>query len=128
MSFVKKPLKRLLEGSSASETDSYIDLGEIAFEEEGASLGEPARAMVKVAEIYRAEDVNDLTTHVYSGNLLFIDFSALANDELAMKIATAQLKDMARDTGGDVAAVGKNMLLATPAGIKIDRNKIKGSY
>ena len=128
MSFFKKPLKRLVEGSSAIESDSYIDLGEIAFEEEGAALGEPVRTMIKVAEIYRAEDVNELTTHLYNGNILVIDYTALANDEFALKTITAQLKDSVRDTGGDVAGVGKNMLMATPSGVKIDRNKIKGMF
>ncbi|HKZ47195.1 MAG TPA: cell division protein SepF [Thermoplasmata archaeon] len=128
MAFIKKPLKRLVEGSSATESDSYIDLGEIAFEEEGAALGEPVRTQIKVAEIYRAEDVNELTTHVYNGNILLIDYSALSNDELALKQVTAMLKDAVRDAGGDVAGVGKNMIMATPGGVKIDRNKIKGTY
>ena len=128
MTFAKKPLKRLIEGSSASESDSYIDLGEIAFEEEGAALGEPVRMQVKVAEIYRPDDIGELTTHVYNGNILIIDYSALASDELALKMVTAQLKDICRDTGGDVAGIGKNLLMATPTGIKIDRNKLKGAY
>src|SRR3990170_3360874 len=72
-------------------------------------------------------DLGDLTTHVYNGDMLLIDYTSLANDELALKRMTADLKNVARDTGGDVAAVGKNYLLATPAGVKIDRNKIKGS-
>ena len=128
MTFAKKPLKRLIEGSSASESDSYIDLGEIAFEEEGAALGEPVRMQVKVAEIYRPDDISELTTHVYNGNILIIDYSALASDELALKMVTAQLKDICRDTGGDVAGIGKNLLMTTPTGIKIDRNKLKGAY
>jgi len=128
MSFMKKPLKWLVEGGSAVESDSYIDLGEIPFEEEGAALGEPARTMVRVAEVYRPEDINELTTHLYSGNILIIDYSAIANDEFALKTITAQLKDTCRDTGGDVAGVGRNMLMATPSGIKIDRNKIKGTF
>jgi len=128
MSFIKKPLKRLVEGSSAIESDSYIDLGEIAFEEEGAALGEPARTMVKVAEVYRPEDIAELTTHLYNGNILMVDYTALANDEFGLKNITAQLKDACRDTGGDVAGVGKNMLMVTPGGIKIDRTKIKGTF
>jgi SepF-like predicted cell division protein (DUF552 family) len=59
--------------------------------------------------------------------MLLIDYTSIANDELALKRMTADLKNVAQDTGGDVAAVGKNYLLATPAGVKIDRNKIKGS-
>jgi SepF-like predicted cell division protein (DUF552 family) len=127
MTFIKK-MRRGAEGAVAAEATSYIDLGELALEEEGLALGEPVDHLVRVAEIYRHEDIGDLTTHVYNGNLLLVDFTAIANDELAVKRVTNELKNCARDSGGDVAVVAKNLLLATPAGIKIDRNKIKGAY
>jgi len=126
MAFIKKPLRKLVEGGSAAESDAYIDLGELTFED-SSPLGQVAQHWVRVAEVYRYEDLGDLTTHVYNGDLLLIDYTSLANDELALKRMTADLKNVAQDTGGDVAAVGKNWLLATPAGVKIDRNKIKGS-
>ncbi len=126
MAFIKKPLKKIVEGGTAAESDAYIDLGELTFEED-QPLGVQARNWVKVAEVYRYEDLGDLVTNVYNGDMLLIDFTALANDELALKRMTADLKNVARDTGGDVAAIGKSWLLATPSGIKIDRNKIHGS-
>lgn len=126
MAFIKKPFRRLAE--DAGEADTYIDLGELTFEGEGGALGEPAEHLVKVAEIYRYEDVSDLTTHVYNGNLLLIDFSSLSSDDLALKRITAEMKSAVRDCGGDVAVVAKNLLMATPAGIKIDRAKIKGAF
>ena len=126
MAFIKKPFKKLVEGGAAAGSDMYIDLGELTFEDE-APLGTAAQHWVRVAEIYRYEDLGDLTTHVYNGDMLLVDYTALANDELALKRITSDLKNVARDTGGDVAAVGKNWLLATPAGVKIDRNKIRGS-
>ncbi len=128
MSFIKKQFRKGAEGAVAAEASSYIDLGELALEEEGISLGEPVEHLVRVAEIYRYEDIGDLTSHVYNGSLLLVDFTAIANDELAVKRVTNELKNCARDCGGDVAVVSKNLLLATPSGIKIDRNKIKGAY
>jgi uncharacterized protein len=127
MAFIKKPFRRLAEGG-ASDADTYIDLAELSFENEGGSLGEPAEHLVKVAEIYRYEDVADLTTHVYNGNILLIDYTSLASDDLALKRITAEMKSAVRDCGGDVAVVGKNILMATPSGIKIDRAKIKGAF
>lgn len=127
MAFIKKPLKRLTEGSGAVESNSYIDLGELVFQEEGAALGAPVEHLVKVAEVYRYEDVNDLTTHVYNGHVLLVDYTSIANDDLALKRVTNELKNAARDCGGDVAVISKNMLCATPSGIKIDRSKIRGS-
>ena len=128
MAFIKKPFRRLAEGGGAAEADTYIDLAELNFENEGGSLGEPAEHLVKVAEVYRYEDIADLTTHVYNGNILLIDYTSLASDDLALKRITAELKSAVRDCGGDVAVVGKNVLMATPAGIKIDRAKIKGAF
>ncbi len=128
MTFIKKPFKKSADGAIAAEAGSYIDLGELALEEEGIALGEPIEHLVKVAEIYRYEDAGDLTTHVYNGSLLVLDFTAIANDELAVKRVTNEFKQCARDCGGDVAVVAKNLLMATPSGIKIDRNKIKGTY
>ena len=128
MTFIKKSFRKTADGGVAAEASSYIDLGELALEEEGIALGEPVEHLVKVAEIYRYEDIGDLTTHVYNGSILLVDFTAIGNDELAVKRVTAELKNCARDCGGDVAVVAKNLLMATPAGIKIDRNKIKGAY
>lgn len=123
---ILKPLKKLVEGGHVQEGE-YLDLGEMTFEEDVA-LGNPAKCLVRVAEIYRYEDVADLATQVYNGNILVLDYSALANDELSLKRITGDLKAQARDINGDVAALGKNLLMATPTGIKIDRNKIKGAF
>ncbi|MFQ5884445.1 MAG: cell division protein SepF [Thermoplasmata archaeon] len=128
MSFMKKPFRKLREGAHTSETEDYIDLGTIKFEDESRVLGTGAKAFVRVAEIYRPEDIGDLTNHLYEGNILVVDYDTLASDELALKRVTNELKSVAQDIGGDVAGIGKNLLMCTPGGIKIDRNKIKGTY
>jgi SepF-like predicted cell division protein (DUF552 family) len=125
---MKKPFKRFREGAQTSETEDFIDLGTITFEDESRVLGTGAKAFVRVAEVYRYEDVGNLTTHVYEGNILIVDYDSLANDELALKRITNELKSVAQDVGGDVAGIGKNLLMLTPGGIKIDRTKIKGTY
>src|SRR5437899_12820076 len=125
MAFIKKPFRRLAEGA---EPEKCTDVGELNSEGEAGVLGEPVEHLVKVAEVYRYQDIADLTTPVYNGNILMIDYTSLASDDLALKRITAELKSAVRDCGGDVAVVGKNILMATPAGIKIDRAKIKGAF
>ncbi|MFQ5909200.1 MAG: cell division protein SepF [Thermoplasmata archaeon] len=127
MSFIKKPFKKFKE-AAVKETDQYIDLGDMTFEDIPTTLGTGVKGMVKVAEVYRYEDINQLTSHVYNGNILIVDYGSIANDELALKRITNELKSVARDTGGDVAGIGKNLLIATPGGIKVDRQKVRGSY
>lgn len=123
MSIIKKSFRRLVEGGEAVETDQYLDLGEMGFEDDINS----AQHHVKVAEIYRYEDIHDLTTHVYNGDILILDYTALANDELSMRRVTGDLKIAAKDCGGDVAGIGHNTLVVTPSGIAVDRSRIKGS-
>src|SRR3989441_12374438 len=125
MAFIKKPFRRLSEGA---EADTYIDLGELSFEGDGGALGEPVEHLVKVAEVYRYEDIADLTTHVYNGNILLIDYTSLASDDLALKRITAELKSAVRDCGGGVAGVGEKDPMGPPPGLKIDRAHVKGDF
>ncbi|MCK5547683.1 MAG: cell division protein SepF [Thermoplasmata archaeon] len=116
-----------MDGGKSAEADHYIDLGEMVFEDElGAVTG--AKSLIKVAEVLKYEDINGLTSHLYNGNILVIDYTAIGSDELALKRITADLKTVATDINGDVAAIGKNYIIATPQGVKIDRTKIKGPY
>ncbi len=127
--FLKKtkkmiPIKREHERASAGE---YIDLAEMEFADEAAALS-GARSVVKVAEISRYEDLSELTSELYNGNILILDFTMMANDDLELKRVISELKSVARDTGGDVAGVAKNILMATPGGIKISRKKIRPGF
>jgi SepF-like predicted cell division protein (DUF552 family) len=47
---------------------------------------------------------------------------------MAVKRMSIDLKNIAKDTGGDVAGIAKNLLAITPAGIRIDRQKIRPSF
>ncbi|RLF50019.1 MAG: hypothetical protein DRN20_00430 [Thermoplasmata archaeon] len=102
--------------------DKYIDLGEIEIDAEIETQNR-----VKIAEIYSYDDVVRLLDQVYEGNILILDYTPIINDELALRRIVEELKSVVRDTGGDVAGIGRNMLMVTPTGIKIDRKKIKGA-
>lgn len=107
------------------ETESYIDLSDMMFENETEL---EAKMIVKVGEIYRYEDLASLTTHVYNGNIVLIDITSIANDDLTLRRVTTELKNTVRDVNGDVAGVGKNLLMVTPTSVKIDRSKIRGGF
>jgi uncharacterized protein len=121
----RKPFSKNKEEVPAVETDQYIDLGAMYFEEEASAGG---RGMIKLAEIYRYEDLSDLTQPVYDGNVLILDYSNIANDTDTLKRITSELKAVARDNSGDVAAIGHDLIVVTPRGLKIDRNKIRGGF
>ena len=110
---------------SVVETESYIDLSDMTFEDEA---GGDAQLLVKVAEIYRYEDLGSITSHVYNGNIVLLDITSISNDDLTLKRVTGDLRNVMRDVNGDVAGVGKNLLMITPTGIRIDRNKVRGGF
>ena len=115
------------ERRAEADSDKFIDLGEMDtsdFELEG----EGGRGEVKVAELHRFEDLANVTTHVYKGDILVIDFSAIASDDTAMRRMSNELKAVARDVKGDVAGIAKNMLVVTPAGMAIDRKVMRGPF
>jgi len=110
-----------------SEPDKFIDLTE--WVKPGMEKSdESVKMTVKVAEIYRYEDLGNLTAPVYNGNMLLLDFSPVAGDDFMLRRITTELKQMTLDIGGDIAGVGKNMFIVTPSGVKIDREKIRGTY
>jgi hypothetical protein len=125
MPLLKKPFGRNKDEVQTVETDQYIDLGALNFEEENPLGG---KGMIKIAEIYRYEDLQPVVQPAYSGNIVIIDYSSVANDQVTLKRITNELKAVARDTNGDVAAIGHNLLVIAPNGIKIDRHKIKGGF
>jgi SepF-like predicted cell division protein (DUF552 family) len=124
---VKRPFKKFKSETPPGEPEKYIDLGEMSFE--GVEIGAfPAKMNIKVAELHRYEDLGDLTSYVYKGDILLLDFTPIANDDLTLRRITNELRAVSRDIGGDLAGISKNLLIVTPEGVKVDRTKIKGPY
>lgn len=131
MTILKKkpfPTGQETESRESMGAEQYVDLTDMVFEDENLAGADGAKTLVKVGELFRYEDLSALTSQVYAGNLVVVDYTSVANDDLTMKRITSELKNVARDVNGDVAGVGKNLLMITPKDVKIDRNKIKGGF
>ncbi|HTT14176.1 MAG TPA: cell division protein SepF [Thermoplasmata archaeon] len=114
-------------GADTLEEGSFLDLGAMSFEDEvGALAGN--RGTVRIAEILRFEDLHQVSKLAYQGDIVLLDYTSIANDPIAVKRMSIDLKNVAKDTGGDVAGIAKNLLAITPAGIRIDRQKIRPSF
>jgi filamentous hemagglutinin family protein len=103
----------------------YIDLEEYTAGSE--VFDATASMMVRVAEILKYDDLRDFANYVYQGNLLLLDFSAIAGDEIILRRVTGDLKKLVADINGDIAGLGKTMLIIAPTGVKIDRHKQRGA-
>jgi SepF-like predicted cell division protein (DUF552 family) len=123
----KSGILRRHHGSDTLEEWSFLDLGTMQFEDEAGALA-GAKGTVRMAEILRFEDLHDITKLAYQGDIVILDYTSIANDSIAVKRMSIDLKNVAKDTGGDVAGIAKNLLAITPAGFRIDRQKIRPSF
>ena len=113
-------------GAETLEEGSFIDLGTMQFDDEADRLG-GSRSTIRMAEILRFDDLHQAAKLAYQGDIVLLDYTSIANDQTAVRRMSIDLKNIAKDTGGDVAGIAKNLLALTPAGIRIDRQKIRPS-
>ncbi|PKK86305.1 MAG: hypothetical protein CVT48_01645 [Thermoplasmata archaeon HGW-Thermoplasmata-1] len=113
-----QPLRRMRD-------DEYIDLGEYVEEQK---MDEPASMYVRVAEIQRYEDLREIASYVYNGNMVLLDFTPISTDEIILKRVTSDLKKLVSEINGDIAGLGKSMMIITPTCVKVDRHKVRGAF
>ena len=109
------------------DVGGYIDLEKyVGSTGEGTPAG--AKMYVRVGEIQRYEDIKGFIDYVYGGNVLILDFSPLAEEEVILKRITSHLKKMAKEINGDIAGIGNNLMIIAPADVKVERRKLRGKY
>ena len=107
------------------DVEGYIDLEKYV---ETTGEKSPARMHVRVGEIQRYEDLKNFSDYVYGGNVLLLDFSPIAEEEVILKRVTNDLKQMVEEINGDIAGIGNNLMIVSPGDVKIDRRKLRGTY
>ena len=113
-------------GDKKSDTvEGYIDLEKYV---QSPDQLKSARMHVRMGEIQKYEDVKQFTDYVYGGNVLILDFSPIAEEEVILKRITSDLKKLTDEVNGDIAGIGKNLMIISPSDVKIDRHKLRGKY
>lgn len=107
-------------GDATLAEQEFIDLRAHEGGNDGGSMFN-----VRVAEMRKIEDMKAISGLVYEGDLLIIDISALADDEVALKRVTKEFKRIAKDVAGDVAGLGSSTLIVAPTGVQVDRRKVR---
>lgn len=122
----KSGILRRHHGAETLEEGSFIELGNMTFPDQDLALG--AKGTVRMAEILRFDDIHTYSKLAYQGDVVILDYTSISNDQQAVRRMSQELKNIARDTGGDVAGIAKNLLCLTPAGIRIDRQKLRPTF
>lgn len=123
MGFMSKLLGEENGAKAAPGSAEYIDLTD--FKDDLPARPAARTTLIKVAELQRYEDLREFSSFVYDGNVLILDYGAVAKDEIALRRVTSDLKKLATDVQGDLAGLGETTLIVTPTGVKIDRRKTK---
>jgi len=118
-------VNKIFGDKKTGDVEGYVDL-EKYIESTGEKMA--ANMFVRVGEIQRYEDLKDFTDYVYGGNILILDFSPIADEEVILKRITTDLKKMAKEINGDIAGIGNNMMIVSPSDVKIERRKLRGTY
>jgi SepF-like predicted cell division protein (DUF552 family) len=116
---------KIFRDKKSGDVEGYVDL-EKYVETTGEQAG--ARMYVRVGEIQRYEDLKEFTDYVYGGNVLVLDFSPIAEEEVILKRITADLKKLAQEINGDIAGIGNNLMIIAPSNVKVERRKLRGKY
>lgn len=121
----KEGVLRRHHGAQSLEESSYIDLGAMTFPDQELALG--SKGTVRMVEVLRSDDIHAFAKLAYQGDFVILDYTSIANDQLAVRQMNRELKDICHDIGGDVAGIAKDLLCLTPAGFRIDRQKLRPS-
>ena len=119
----KSGILRRHHGAETLDEESFLDLGKLPSDEADMALG--AKGNIRLAEVLRLDDIHVYSKLTYQGDIVILDYTSISNDANAVKRMSQDLKNITRDTGGDVAGIAKNLLCLTPAGVRIDRQKLR---
>ncbi|MGC8514642.1 MAG: cell division protein SepF [Thermoplasmata archaeon] len=117
----KKQLKN--EIRKPGEPRRFIDLNDLNFSSDASEI----KTTVKVAEIYRYEDIFLIREFISDGSFVIADCSKIYKEESLFRNVVEELRRLGKDSGGDIARLGESLIIVTPKGVGIDKQKVRGS-
>ena len=113
-------LMNKLLGSGDRRADEYVELDLDDFDTETASSG----TQVHIAKLGDKQDVMDIKDAVYDGDIVIADITRHSTSDRAMEHITDELKQVAREVGGDIVQKDDDQLIITPGGVTVSRTKL----
>ena len=118
-------VNKIFGDKKSGDVEGYVDLEKYVESSGGA---ETANMYVRVGEITRYEDLKEFADYVYGGNVLILDFSPIAEEEVILKRITSDLKKLVKEINGDIAGIGNNLMIVSPSNVKVERRKLRGKF
>ena len=112
-------MSKLLGGGSRS-ADDYVELDVDDFD---AETGD-ASTTIRIAEISGQQDVIAIKDAVYDGDIVLADITRHTTSDRTMEHISDELKQVAREVGGDIVQKEDDQIIITPTGVNISRDKL----
>lgn len=112
--------KILGETGTSRQTDDYVELDANAVEGEAPT----ADTTVRIARIGDKQDVIEIKDAVYDGDVVIADITRHTTKDQTMEHITDELKQVAREVGGDIVQKDDDQLIITPSGVSISRERL----
>jgi len=112
--------KILGDSGGTRATGDYVELdaGDLQVADAEADM------QVSIANIGEKNDVIDIKDAVYEGNIVVADITRHTTNDRTMEHITDELKQVAREVGGDIVQKDDDQLIITPAGVSISRERL----
>lgn len=114
-------MSKLLGGGQRS-TGDYVELDIDDFEAEPSGAGKE----IRIATISEKNDVMPIKDAVYDGDIVIADITRHTTTDRTMEHISDELKQVAREVGGDIVQKDDDQLIISPGGVKISREKLEG--
>ncbi|PSQ60826.1 MAG: hypothetical protein BRD23_01520 [Halobacteriales archaeon SW_9_67_25] len=105
-------------GTRATEDYVELEAGDLQVEEIEAGT------QVRIANIGEKNDVIEIKDAVYDGDIVVADITRHTTQDRTMEHITDELKQVAREVGGDIVQKDDDQLLITPTGVSISRERL----
>jgi SepF-like predicted cell division protein (DUF552 family) len=111
-------MERVFGGNSRDAEDYVeIDFGDVVENGEAAM-------QVHIAEVADKEDIIDIKDAVYDGDVVVADITRHSTSDSTVEHIIDELRQVARETDGDIVQKGDDQLIVTPTGVKVSREKL----
>jgi len=121
MSIVDKLLGKQGTKRKANE---YEELDLEQYEQE-ANEGSVNR-QIHIAEVHGQEALMDTKDLIYDGDIVLVDITHFSPEDKRFENIVQDLRQVAKEVGGDIVQRGNDQLIVTPGGVAVSRDKIKG--
>ncbi|MFB6094685.1 MAG: cell division protein SepF [Halanaeroarchaeum sp.] len=111
-------MDRILGGNSRS-TEDYVEL-----DLDDVDTQTEARLQIHIAEIDGQEDVIAIKDAVYDGDIVIADVTRLRTEDSTTEHVIDELRQTAKEVGGDIVQKGDDQIIVAPSGVGIAREKL----